>query len=320
MDVGDAYLLLERDDRAVGSGLLTRPSGVSTDDGDVLFAIDHSGLRRLLIPVADTDIAEDRRSRGVALVADVLDRPYAALVCVDPALSRVFERLVDDTLRRIEARDVVPVRAVQLALGEWRAFLSAAGAELGRTSAVGLVGELEILRRLTDVPDPLDCWRGPTGAIHDFVRGAVEVEVKSTAAVDGNTITVSNLDQLDPPADGDLYLAVVHLRPADTAPSLQERVEALLRSALARDRFYDLLAHVDYVHGSDPDGHRYDVRTVRVWHVGERFPGLRRTDVADTRLGGVAKVRYDLVLDSCPPPLGDDAADTLLRSMDRSKP
>jgi hypothetical protein len=321
MDIGDAYLLLERDERLGGSGLLTRPSGATTSEGDILLAVDATGMRRLLVPLPDgAEAPEDRRSRGVALLPDELilggrKQRYAALVCLDYGLARVFERLVEDALERIAAGELPPVRALQSVLGEWRSFLSAAGRDIAREAAVGLTGELEVLAHITDVAEPLDCWRGPSGALHDFVHRDLEMEVKTTASVEGNTVRVSTLDQLDPASATRLYLVVVHLRESDTAPSLEDRIGRLISRGLPRDRFYNLLARYGYVHGEKPDAHRYEVRSIRIWEVDERFPGLRRSDIPNQRLHGVTRVSYDLALDSAASPLADDEAVQLLRRM-----
>ena len=45
----------------------------------------------------------------------------------------------------------------------------------------------------------LDAWLGPSMSVHDFVRGGAELEVKTTTSVDGNFVSISNIDQLDPP-------------------------------------------------------------------------------------------------------------------------
>ena len=319
-EISDAFLYLERDERSRQVGLLTRPSGTAVSEGDVLLAIDGSGRRRLLIPAETDEIPEDRRSRGVALLADELvvdgeTKRFAALVCLDQTLARVFERLVEDTLRRLEQGDVSPFRAAQQVLGEWRTFLSAAGREMDRSTAIGLTGELEILARLTAVADPVECWRGPLGALHDFINGPVELEVKTTTSVDGNTVRVSNLDQLDPPEEGTLFLAVVHLRASEEGPSLEDRVTQLLEAGLARDRLYDRLARNDFVPGQDQGRHRYEVRGIRLWQVDDGFPGLRRSGIEEDRLTGISRINYDLALDSAPKPIHADVADQLLRSL-----
>lgn len=325
-EIGEAYLFLERDSRPAGSQLLTRSAGVTTDAGEVLYALDREGRRRLLVPVVDDEVSEDHRSRGVALMWDHLAseddsaQGYAALVCLDNALTRVFERLVEDILEYLRTAELPPVRSMQLVLGEWRSFLSAAGLEINRETAVGLVGELEILSRLTNVPDPLACWRGPTGALRDFVRDEIELEVKCTTALDANTVAVTGLDQLDPSSSVDLYLAVVHLRQSDSAPSLDQRVRNLIELGLPRDRFYELLARQEYVPGQDPDAHRYEVRSVRVWHIDDHFPGLRRSDIHEPQLQGISRVRYNLALDSAPPPLDTRDADELLCNMRTAGP
>ena len=52
--------------------------------------------------------------------------------------------------------------------------------------------------------------------------------MKTTTSVDGNFVSISNIDQLDPAAIISLHLVVVHAREDSAAPSLDERIDELV--------------------------------------------------------------------------------------------
>src|SRR5437763_15646474 len=108
--------------------------------------------------------------------------------------------------------------------------MKAAGQSVTRETVIGLVGELEVLRLLAahNPVGALDAWRGPSRSVHDFVRDGAELEVKTTTSVDGNFISISNIDQLDPAVVASLHLVVVHAREDSTAPGLDGRIHALI--------------------------------------------------------------------------------------------
>lgn len=317
--IPDDFVLLERDSSRL-QGVLTREIDAAGPYGSALVGVDQFGRRHLYVPVGDNEVPEDRHSQGVVLVEDTLSdgavtRRYADLGCTDPGLHEVFTRLVEDAVQRIRSaeRNEV-VSALRSALGEWRELLRAAPRGLSTDALAGLVGELEVLGRLT-VADPVRCWTGPSGALHDFARDMVHLEVKTTAAHDDSAVTVSGLDQLDP-GKGTLYLAVVSLREDPAALSLGERIGRFLEAGLPRDELFDRLGQVGYVHGHDEGRGCYSVERVRVWPVTRSFPGLRRADLPDERVRGVEQVRYGLRLDAAPEPLDKEEADRVLAVLD----
>jgi len=315
-DVGEQFVLLaQAADEVAGHSVLTRPLGVSVGAGEVLIGIDADGLKHLLIPVAERGMPEDYGSAGVALRERVLEvggdpRIFADLCCLKPTLDLVFERLVEDVVARLGRDASDPVRACRSALDEWRELLRTAGQAMPRDAVVGLIGELEVLRLLArDGPvEALAAWKGPDAGVHDFAKAGAALEVKSTSSVDGNFVSISNLDQLDPSLVDELYLLVVHLRQDEAAPSLEERIDELLEIGLERQTLIDKVADAGYVYEAElhqPD--RYAVRSVRAWRVSESFPGLRRSDLGERRLRGVGNIRYELALDAAPPRLDDDS-------------
>lgn len=299
--------------RISGTRLLTRPVGLSLHGRDILVAMDAADEKHLLVPISESTIEADQSSQGVSLDARLLrvgaiDVAFADLHCHIPSLDLVFERLVDDVLTRLADDSADPVGTCLRALDDWRSLLKAAGGELSREKTVGLVGELEVLRLLAghSPSAAIEAWRGPSKSVHDFVRGGAEIEVKTTTSVSGQTISVSNIDQLDPSLVDTLHLVVVHARPNEAAQSLDERIDELIAVGVPRG---DLLAKLDgagYVYESGNGvGERYDVRSVRAWLVGDTFPGLRSSQIGEARLRGVAKIRYELSLDAAPNRLSD---------------
>lgn len=316
--VSEDFVLLEQDRHdMLGGQFLTRPTSTATNAGPVLLGIDAHGLRHLLVPTTLQAVPEDRRSAGVALVGQILtvgssEVLYADLVCRAHELSLVFERLVEDVLNRLDGSESETTPVLHETLDEWRRLFESSPRGLGRDAAVGLIGELVVLERLAqDHPNAaLEAWRGPRRSIHDFVVPDRALEVKSTASVDGNTVEISNLDQLDSADLTDLRLVVVHLRPDDAAPSIDDRIRSLLRMGVPRTTFLDLLAQLGHIfEARDADEHRYVARRTRVWEVNDDFPGLRRSRLENTQLRGVSSVTYQLAVDSIGQPQDEEVLD-----------
>jgi hypothetical protein len=145
------------------------------------------------------------------------------------------------------------------------------------------------------------------------VRGGAELEVKTTISVDGNFVSISNIDQLDPGLVSSLHLLVVHAREDATAPSLDERIDDLFALGVPNDALLAKVASAGYVYGNGVSiGDRFRIRSVRAWAVSASFPGLRRAELGEARLKGISKIRYELALDSAPRRLSDKEFDLFL--------
>lgn len=308
--VAEHFLLLRDDVRQLqAQQLITRDVGVQLPFGEAKVGVDATGGRHLLVPVsADAPLREDRRSaaltiRALDLAGEGTSVRYADLACHDSKLELVYERLVEDVLGRIEKDPQQPIPAIHKALHDWRALLAPSGAPLDRESLLGLVGELTVLNTLLAAGDAtaLDAWKGPAGGIHDFERGGCAIEVKASTSVDGKTVTISNLDQLDSSAVHSLHLVAVHLRESVKGDSVDDLMRAGMDLGADHRELISLVAKCGYVFESGVlDAARFSVRAVRAWHVDDDFPGLRRQLLSRTVLKGVSRVRYDLDLDACP--------------------
>jgi hypothetical protein len=320
-EVADQYVFLEAKAREVaGSQLLTRSVGLQIGPGEALVAVDAFRQKHLLIPLPGDAVEGDSTSQGVTLGSRVLrvgsdDVTFADLHCRMSSLDLVFERLVEDVLNRLAVNTSAPVTTCRNVLDEWRALLKAAGQAVSRETVVGLVGELEVLRLLAlhNPTGALDSWQGPSGSVHDFVRGSAELEVKTTTSVDGNYISISHIDQLDPTLVDSLHLVVVHAREDSTAPDLDERIDHVAGIGVPRDALLTKVAAAGYVYESGVQTEdRYRVRSVRAWVVGDSFPGLRRPEIGEARLKGVSRIRYELALDAAPKRIPDGDFETFV--------
>jgi hypothetical protein len=315
IEVGEHFVLLEAQASDVaGSQLLTRAVGAKVAGREALAAIDVAGHKHMLIPLTVSAVDGDDASQGVTLGSRVLrtdsgDVTYADLHCRISSLALVFERLAEDVLKRLAVDDSDPVSTCRRVLDEWRALLKAVSQRLTRETVIGLVGELEVLRLLAshNPVGAVDAWRGPSKSVHDFVRADTELEVKTTTSIDGNFVSISNIDQLDPSLVTSLHLVVVHAREDSTAPGLDERIDELVGLGVPRETLLTKMATAGYVYGTGVSVEdRLQVRSVRGWIVGDSFPGLRRADLGEVRLKGVSRIRYELALDSAPKRLSDE--------------
>lgn len=305
-DIGYEFVLLTvGDSSASGSQLQTRR--VKPELRTACFvALDAQGERHFLVE-AEKPFVGDSSSQGVTvtprlLVLGEVETLFADLHCHMADLELVFERLVEDVIQRLESDESQrPEIICRVTIADWRALLKSASSSLTREEVIGLVGELEVLARLTQDPaGAIAAWTGPLASVHDFSFEGHDLEVKSTASVDGNFVKVSNLDQMDPEGLEALHLVVVHLREDTAGLTLDARIRALIDAGFPRDLLLERVADAGYVFESEADENlRYSVRSVRVWHVNDGFPGLRRNELGQ-RLRGVSNVRYELALDVGP--------------------
>lgn len=308
-----------------GSGVLVVDLPTTTDDGAVLLGRTAAG-RCLLIPFpsnrADT-FSGDRRSRGVHLVRRTLQRPdglrwYAELVCLDSSLEPVFTSLCVDVLVRIETGDEDAVVAAIRVLRAWRALLASAGRPLAVPELAGLFGELLVLQRILVLDgSAAGCWRGPFREVHDFRTGLSAIEVKTTLGPTARRFRVHGAGQLEPPAEGQLALALlaVELNPeaglsvSDLAVEVIRTGGALAATALAAAGYRTDDADTY-------DRHPFAVRAEEWFDIAPGFPRITSASfVGDALPAGTSNVHYDVDLtDAAVVPMTPRAIDDALEA------
>lgn len=149
---------------------------------------------------------------------------------------------------------------------------------------VGLFGELTMISMLLEAGNSpsavVDLWKGPMNALRDFPGDQVDVEVKSTIAVNGFPARIGSLEQLDD-ADGKIiklaaFRFVLHelgLSLPALIASISDRLDAAalphFQRRLDLARYSDLAAQY-YVR-------KFALADERVFDVAGDFPRLARS-------------------------------------------
>ena len=289
-------------------GFRTRSTGVATEAGPVLVALDVPGAKHLLLPLSTASIpTPDTSGKAVHLLVRRLEeegrlRWYLDLALLEGRLSGVFTTLCEDVLQGVVENPGQPTRVSRKVLSDWRALLSAGERPLDASSLSGLHGELTVLLRLLE-QDPVaaEWWVGPTGTAQDFVRGSRAVEVKTTIAPVGRAVRIHGTDQLDGPPGGLLLSWFRLTRQVEEGRSVPELVDAVLLLADDPHRVESSLLRLGYVHGRAHPEH--DVRFAVVEELAVRvsagFPRIIPSALrGDAVSAGLSDVQYTVDLDS----------------------
>ena len=323
IDVGQEFVYLRNEAGLPDqSHLATRKASLQLPFGCFRVGIDAQSHKHALFPMGPDEPQLSESTAAVSLETRELTLEgtslrFADLECTDPQLGLVFEHLVADVIERVEADPDAPARACLEALHEWRDLMRSAGRAFGRDLAVGLTGELECLRLLgaRDPSRALTCWVGPSKKTHDFVAADRHLEVKTTSSVDGQSVRISNIDQLDPDtAPGGLHLFVAHCLPDESAATLDDRIRDLVARGFPKTKLIKAVADYGYVFEGGQEAPVFRVRSARLWSVGDEFPGLRSRDIPETRRPTVSKITYELSLAAAPHPVSESQLEEVLSS------
>ena len=320
-DLGFAWDELEGQEFSADH-MAVRPVG-RAPGGPMYVAVDGDRVRHLLVPAdPGAKVPVDRRSKGVILIGQELEveagkAAFADLVCVDPNLNEVFVRLAEDVASRVSLAKVDGPAVVHEVLGEWRELLSRRS-RMGVSESVGLFGELEILRRVVEAvgAGALNAWQGPHQARHDFVSTGASVEVKTSTRREGRLCEIHGVEQLEPPACGQLILAWVALREDVAGITLYEQVERVLNAGTPKAALLNILGETGYEHdrGASPDT-RWVVRESHFYVVDDSFPHITAGSFKEGLPTGVQNVSYVVDLAVARSKLDDAEIDTLLAGM-----
>jgi len=238
-----------------------------------------------------------------------------------PHLHELFSILVNEVLDLLKKDPSRPDQTCRQVLNRWRELLEREPGSLGIEKLVGLFGEMWFLREMVlRSPNAVRYWTGPKGARHDFSIGTLAVEVKSTLSRRGRFVEIHGHEQLEPPENGELYLAVLKLEqiPA-SGESLPELVESIVQHGGDKYTLLQLLAQVDVrllTFGEYKDI-RFRLYESRIYKVNDAFPRITSNSfVGGVLPQGVISLAYQVDLSSEPPePLNESAVVTLLTEL-----
>lgn len=316
-------------DSTAPAGLLYRRYAASVQP-DVFAGIRRTttAVQRLLavsLPAPVT--AENLTLHDLALtVENDTARPgqqFVLLSLTNPVHTDLFAVICEDLIAQIanETQPVTVLTALTSRLEQWTALFQTFSPDgLSGEKRQGLFGELWFLSRWLDAgADPVRCltaWTGPVGSIHDFQLPDRAVELKTTSAVNPQSVQISNERQLDDTDLTDLWLWLLTL---DVRPTGGQSLNVLIDTLLDKlsplpglqNQFRLKLYQAGYqaMHKSLYDTPTYAVRQEQVYRVGDGFPRLRHSDLP----AGLHTVRYAVALSACQPYTVE--ADTILRQL-----
>ena len=265
------------------------------------------GAPQLLIPtVVGRRIGEELSGRAVRVanvqyVVGGRKQDFIEIRSTQQHLADVFHRLVDEILRRL-AGGVAAEQAVAGAIAELRDLLRR---EVPHQPEylIGLYGELTLLMALLERNrSAASIWMGPLCQRQDFSGLSLCAEVKTSLRRNAAVVTISSIDQLDPPSDG-RQLVLVHYAIERTGAGGQS-IRGLLESAYsvaADPSVIDaVLADTDVSDWrNDPqlDSERFGVLRRNMYRVTEGFPRLGfGSFVGGGPPSGVKNITYELDL------------------------
>lgn len=293
---------------------VVRDSGVSGPRGDIHHAVDPTGKRILMIPVTEDEFdAFEDDSAGTAVIlrkeryssghGDL--NPYLVFRCESEALINTFASFVDDVLDEFEnaASDKSASGIAIVVLKKWRRLFATRGPSILRDKPlVGLAAELRVLESVVEArgAGALDSWIGPDGADHDFVLENCSIEVKATLKKTGLEVEINGVGQLEPTAEGPLYLAASRatFTPNGSA-TLPGLVDALLERGVDGAELTRKLEAVGYHHSRADEYAKRRVEFVeeRFFKVVENFPRIDRSTLAEiSQADRIRRVSYLLDL------------------------
>lgn len=294
----------------------------------VIFAVDNGQNRLLLIPVAPgTRIQEDKRSSGVQIASrQMIDgstlRAFLTVVCLKPHLNPLFSIIAAEIIERLQFDVSAPDMTAQQVLNRWRDLLERAPSEMpSREVLIGAFGELYTLKQIVQhEPDALRFWVGADRARHDFLAKSAALEVKTTTDRSRLYVTIRGHDQLEPPTNGKLYLALLRLERVGTGGnSLFDLVEAIISMGADRVLLMIQLAKLDITQDvlNKMKDDRYVVRDELVYLVDEQFPRLTSVSFVGGRLPErISTITYQIDLSAQPPhPLSSEQIQVIFKQL-----
>lgn len=244
----------------IGDGVIEIPSidsSIATGFGTARYAIGSHGQPRLLVPIGGLASTGGLVSTPKLVVTTSSFRVngkgvlFIDIMCLDRALDIVFAELAEEILRRI-GEGYAPLKAVTASIDDFRELLKETSHEEIPDSRIqGLVGELEVLRRLVVCNEAaVEAWTGPFDLRHDFRRNVHALEVKTSGRSDATRVSIHGIDQLAAPVGGTLHLAHVRLERTESGPlSVGALFDSLIRLGANKDA---LAKGLEALNCSDP--------------------------------------------------------------------
>lgn len=275
-----------------------------SDDPPVLILIDPPNQSLgLSAPGWPAGASPERPARGIRLQAQA-EAGLAAVWIEDVALLRPGFDFILSVAHRIIAGETI-LAAVEAELDAWRQLVARiAGTET--IAAIGVLGELVVMRAALESGHDPSCWVGASAGPIDFRFASIECEVKTTTA-SSHEHMINGEHQLEPSASRRLFLLSLLVSGSESGSGtsvadLFADVVALgmdgaaLEADLRRERkvsLADAASRLGYVLRPDP----------QAWEITPGFPALTSKTIQSalgSESGRIRDVSYRLRLDGLP--------------------
>lgn len=285
-----------------GDQLSSYPLGISFADRLCRVALDASGARHVLIPVANEAVQADKQPSVLelsvrSLVFDADISTYVDLSCGDRDLFAEFDDVVTDVLEAAQESER-PGSAAVRAIRRWRRlFRSHLVRGLSYQARLGLFAELSVLSALLDVDPhlPVDVWRGPLREPHDIEAPRHCLEIKALGD-ETDAITVHGLSQLDVHDERPLDLVLIEVLEDPAGVTLTDLIEQVRKRVESRTDLRQRLTAAGW--SSSPaivDTQPFVIGEVRSIPVAGAVPRLTAGDLTTgTAPSGVKDLRYSV--------------------------
>lgn len=281
-------------------------------------ALDADGRRHLLVLLAEGEgDLQDAQSRGLEVSTRELVMPgheagrYLDIACHDAAGHEAFDLIGGELAERLASKQETAPEIVARVLAKWRRFWGQLPRQmLSREEQLGLFAELWFLSvwliPRAGAAESVIHWRGPSGSRHDFEWLGRSVEVKATTSTRGRIHRINGLDQLTPPAQGDLLFFSLRLREEGGATNTLPAMVAACRSQLEQEadalsRFEGTLAQTGYSPTHEDEYAKLRLRVVEegLFRVEADFPRLTPASFLGSVPPGIERVEYEVNLAVC---------------------
>lgn len=298
-----------------GDGVIEVPSidsGIATGFGTARYAIGAQGQPRLLVPIGGLAPIRGLTSTSKLLVTTSNYKVsgkgimFIDIMCQDRALDLVFAELAEEILRRINEGNS-PLKAVTASIDDFRELLKERSrGEILDSKILGLVGELEVMRRLVTYNEAaVETWTGPYELRHDFRRNAHALEVKTSGRSDATRVSIHGIDQLASPVGGTLHLAHVRLERVENGPlSVGAIFDSLIKLGANKESLKEGLEKLEC---SDPQAEEWNRLTFSLeglsfYSISDGFPRIIGSSFARGSLPkGLSALEYQVDLSHAKP-------------------
>jgi len=273
------------------------------------------GLEAILMEVKTQALSAHNNypeAHGFCVDAEMLEpgrygRTRLMVTLTDGRYRDIFHALAEDVVTKL-AEVNTEKEAVSIfinRLSRWQSFMRKHGAAgLSLEARRGLIGELFLLRNhllgRCSQDDAIASWKGCKGANHDFQFYLGSIEVKSTNSNTPHAFHVSNINQLDSPGQGQLFVFLVLVDESESGEASLPDVIDSLRDEFegsSLDIFEEALIDAGYTEGQREIylSPRYTLRREYFYRVDDSFPRLRENVLPS----GVEEVKYQVAISAC---------------------